>query len=491
MRCPPPSFAVAAAIVACGAAAAQDAAQTLPPTTAAADEQPFVRASRDDLVRAARDDAADRLYQAVSAEFVAPGLTVGGMLQRLDNGAAGRVRRALEDVPQHGGPRFAAPGTAEVQLQGGGEFVASILRGELRRDGAAGRLPENVTVDQIERVLRRWTGRNFGAIGRSVTPDLVIGALARDTSDTDASIEPLADETGWLSLSEEARQRAFVEARREVVERVIAAARPVPLAVDADAPAPATASTAAPAAASATLGDLLDFEAIGVQSRRWLAARPVTRIAVDGRQLRVTLALDAAEWVARLRADLEAAGDAPPLDDRQWAEIIPRLAAVMPDDLTGVAVADAPEDLLPRVNDAASSPLAAALRPLVDPTDAAAVVPQWSRQLIAASGSADYGFAADEADWQKSRKRLVAARAAERNAREAVVVALRELPLGGDATVGSVADAHPPTALLVAAAAEAASVQPTLYDDAAGTVTVTLTADGPTLWQNLASLGGN
>ncbi len=476
---------LAIAAVACPAALAS--AQTTTPSLAdLGDFEDAVRASRDDLVRAARADAVDRLFLAVKAEALAPGLTVGGMLGQLNDGAARRVRQALEDAPQIGGPRFAAPGTAQVQLQAGGELVAAALRRELARDGAADRLPESVSFAHIERTLRRWTGRNFVALGRSVTPEMALGALPRDGAGTNSRIEPLDPETGWPAVPDEARQRAFVEARREVMERLMTAARPVPLASESDDP---ESSQEVPAG---TLGDLFDLGRVGEQSRRYLAARPVTRIAfADERQIRVSLSLDPADWVARLRGDLEEIPNAPALDDRQWAEVITRLAAALPEEVTGTAVAEAPGDGSPRVADPEANTLVAALRPLVDPTDAAAVVPQWSRQLIAATGQAGYAIEADEPDWQQSRKRLIAARAAERDARAALVEALRALPLGEQSTLGAVADTHTPTSLLLAAAAESATVKGSAYDDASGRVEVSLTADGRALWQQLISLGGN
>lgn len=471
---------------------------------------PEYRDEQQSLVRAAHEDAVTRLLAQIEAEAVSPDLAARQLLDAFGPSARRELRQFLRHSPQVGGPRLPGPMSAQVQLQAsGGEVAAELMRlAEIRPDV---KLPQGLNRGKLRALLGGWSNRTFAATGRSVSPDLAIyavplleevtGAPRPVELGNDTRIAPTAAETDppanrlWrqrTGTDEAGRQRAFAEARRDVVERLMTAARPVVL-VEAETADPADQEDDRPW----TLGDLFDTGTVGEQSRRWLASQPVTRIIYgEGRRVEVRLSVEPAAWVEQIRQGLEEStdgeGDAgiPAVSDRRWSDLVAELRRVMPEEPSGSAYAQSASG---REEEPARepTPLSKALRPLTSAVDATAVAPQWSGRRISAEGRAEEAPSDNltAANAVAPRSRLRAAREAEQAARDQLRQTLMNLPLGEPLTLGEVARQDADALAMLEQAVRGAEVVSTVYTPDAG-VQVRLSADGEELWQSLLRTAG-
>ena len=457
---------------------------------------PEVTQAQQALVRAAHEDAVARLLEQIEAEPVAPDLMAREVLAALGPEARQAMRTFLRESPQVGGPRFPGPLAAQVQLQASGEDVATeIARLAEARPGVT--LPQNLRLSQLRALLSTWSDRTFAASGRSISaelaeqtlPDLAFDgnsdgrSLAGDgTDDALPAANRLWRERGDVSEAE--RQRAFADARRDAVEQVMTAARPVVIVPPAN-----------EEERGVTLGDAFDLDPVGERSRRWLASQPITRIVYDDdRRIEVRMSIEPASWLESIRGSLQnVASDADPsastqlvgASDRQWSDAVAELRRALPEEPRGSAFANVSAELPETAPSDESTPLAEALRPLIRPADAASVAPQWSTRRIDAEGSSEAtATSATSASRRESRGRLQAAREAETAARQSLRDTLLALPLAGTSTVGSVAQQDPAAAAVVTETIESAEVVAAIYA-ADRTARVRVAVEGEALWESL------
>lgn len=282
-------------------------------------------------------------------------------------------------------------------------------------------------------------------------------------------------EQNWSHVSDDDRRAAVAEARGNAVDRLIRAARPVPVLVGRASSAESTGSDEGsqetpgepPAgrpdtdadreAVRLTLGDVFSTGTVEAETRQWLYERPITRVRFEeDRRVEVKLALEPSEWVEQLRvsmADLDAGF--PALADEDWAELTVRLEEVLPSEATGQAVA----------TESVPGPAADLSLPEVPPA--------WARTPITTQGTAVAG-----------PSRLLTARAAEKVARDELREQLRSLPVGEDETLGDLADENQAVAdLLETAVTQAKRTNASYSSDGSARVQVSL--DGRALWQSL------
>jgi hypothetical protein len=292
------------------------------------------RLDRDKLA-AATAAAVAGLKDAIARETVAPGVTVGALLDRTKG--HGRLLDALRRAEQPGGPRWVDDKTCQVRLEISGKRVADALV------GIAASQPKKtpIAADVLAVKLTAWNVRTFSATGSST------GATEID------NIRPGGEAAAWANVTDEHRRAAVAAAKDNAVNAAIDSIRDVKL------------------PDGKTAGDALKDPAVRERLVTWLAARPVTQVEFrDDLNVAVQLAAPAAEFYDAFRDAMRAAEVDAVAWDAVRGEFAQRLAAP-----TGVAP-------VPGKAAAVASPA---------PLQLPALPPVWTNQQIEAEGYATAG----------------------------------------------------------------------------------------------------
>jgi len=167
------------------------------------------RAQREQ-VAAATAAAVRGLKEAVAKDTLAPGVTVGALLDRT-NGQA-KLTEALRRAEQIGGPRWVDQ-TCQVRLEISGTRVAQTLVDIAAAQPKKSPIPPDVLAVK----LKDWNKRTFSATGSST------GAAEIE------NVRPGGTGDAWLGVSDDARRRAVAAAKDDAVANAMASVRDVRL----------------------------------------------------------------------------------------------------------------------------------------------------------------------------------------------------------------------------------------------------------------------
>lgn len=416
--------------------------------------------ARRDLVLAARESAVDELMRLIEAQPVRDGLRVVQVLDALPASARRELRALLGSCPQLGGPRFPAPGTAEVQLQADG----SDILGKLVALAHASPDRSPIEAADLERQLGAWRGRVFTATGGS----------ASSTIGPELRARPESLPASWAGVSEEARLSAYDQARDHAVTQFIETAGRIEILANVPDPRgestaqdqPDAAVKAPPRRNPLTLKGALQREGVEEQARTWLSQRPLSRVKYDeDRWLEVKLAVEPTEWVEQLRVSMSRPElGLPQIGDSDWEkfqiELTNRLQGPDVAEIVGRARAAETERPVPAV--------VLPQRP-----------PEWTRQPISARATAP-----EVADADASKRRLATRQAAEALALAELRLRLASLPVTEQRTLGDLAPANEAIRELLESSLAGAHVTSADYHKD-GSVSIELTMSPRALWQAL------
>jgi hypothetical protein len=244
-----------------------------------------------DKVTAATAAAVQGLKEAVAKETVAPGITVGSILDKTKG--HGELLKTLSRAEQPGGPRWVDDQTCQVRLEISGNLVGQALV------NIAARQPKKspIAADVLAVKLMDWKARTFSATGTST------GAAEIEHA------RPGGESAAWMNVSDDARRAAVAAAKDNAVNGAIDSIRDVKL------------------PNGKTAGEALRDRATRERLQAWLAARPVTQVEFrDDLSVGVQLAAPPAEFFEAFRDALRAGEpDAAAWDDVR-GEFVQRLA---------------------------------------------------------------------------------------------------------------------------------------------------------------------
>jgi hypothetical protein len=202
--------------------------------------------------------------------------------------------------------------------------------------------------------------------------------------------------------------------------------------------------------------------------RRWIEGRPVTRVEFgDDLQLTLRLSLDAGEYLQHLRRAVTLANDPqfPSIPDRAWADAVMTVAEALEDKAVGRARVDA---------EAQDPPQAGPGGPLNRGN--ATPVPAWVGTTLAARKSRAFADGS-------VRGKLLTARQAEADARQALRTRIDALPAFDDRRIGELRF----TAGALDTLVRQAQVEAVSYRN--GRVEVRLSIPGRQVWQAVRPRG--
>ena len=334
---------------------------------------------RRDQIQAAHADALASVMDDIRTARISDELTVGQFLDR--TGGEARLRAAVQrEAEQIGATRWPNKDTCQVHLEVRGPDVAAELAAIAAEAGGRSPVPPEVLAKQ----LAAWDARVFAASGAAMTPELA------------AEIRPGPDQPLWLSVPAEDRKAAVQAAQHDAGRRVVEGLDDVPL------------------GDGKTVADALEVPAVRKAVQAWVADRPVVdlRFGPEGDVL-VTLAAPAEELWTVFRQAVANQDQVPvPRDEAAWQRLHDEVVARLK---------------LPTGRGAVTRQKP---RPPVRTVALPEQPPRWADEQMDAEGSA-----AGEGS------PLRVARAAERQAIEALRARVDALPLGDGRTVGEAAAA--------------------------------------------------
>ncbi|MCC6423711.1 MAG: hypothetical protein IT447_09565 [Phycisphaerales bacterium] len=379
--------------------------------------------ARHDQIDAAQANAVMALHDEIGRLPLAQNLTVQDFLDQTCS--SDELTKTLLRAQQVGGPRWLDEQTCQIRLEISGTLVANTLSRIATIHGDK----SPISSDQLQFVLRDWSGRTFAATGSST------GSKTIEDAAPIAAIDP------WASVDESARRQAVVSARENAIGQVLESIRPIEW------------------PAKKTLGELLSANngALDHAMTNYLAARPVTAVVFqDDLSVKLTLANPAPEFFDAFRdAALAQQNLSLPTDQPSWNTLRETLIKQL-----------APAEGVGRLPDEKAIPHNPATMILTTP-------PDWVDQQIDAEGRAD-----------PSDSKLRAARHAEIDARAKLEAQIENLKLTDNQTLEQVAKANPLIRDAVVRTLRRARIYKSDYFSD-GSVVVHMTLDLRDLWEEL------
>jgi hypothetical protein len=228
------------------------------------------RTAARDQERAATQAAVRGLKEAAAREQLAPGVTVGLLLDRTSG--HDELTYALSRAQKIGGTRWVGS-TAQVRLEISGARVAR----ELVNIAASHPKSSPVPADVLAVKLKDWSTRTFSATGSST------GAAEIEHA------RPGGEAPAWRGVSDESRRAAVAAAKENAINGALDSIRDVKL------------------PNGKTAGDALSDAEARQRLRTWLATRPVTEVEFrDDLSVGVQLAAPPGEFFDAFRDALRA-----------------------------------------------------------------------------------------------------------------------------------------------------------------------------------------
>jgi hypothetical protein len=429
------SVAVTTAVsIAPAAAARGESPQATAPAPGAASSEDLAATQ----IRAAIENAVQKLHDDIAAERLTSRYTVGSYLDEVGGGEA-QLSDVLHHADQIGGPRWVDEQTCQVKLVVPGESVARVLTQIAKDAGPKSPVP----AEAIAARVRDWNSRSYVATGSSIA-----GARAE-------LLRPGESNRAWRAVSEEARRRAVNAAKQNAVERALDNLRPIAL------------------SESQILGDVLADKQVSEQLSGWLASRPVTEVQFrPDLFVEVTLGVFPDELLDALRdsARGKAAAEAALTDQAMRAKLRRQIAQRVVPPVGRASVA------APRTMPASAVVPVVSQRAVTIPSRA----PQWARGTpLIADATAPRGSSPLKTEF-----------AADRRARERLREHINALTLetsGGGITLGEAASRSANIAGAIDSVVQ--NAKPYKVDYLAdGSVAVKMSIDPRDLWDALSEL---
>lgn len=222
----------------------------------------FAQAGRDqgrDQERAATAAAVRGLVEAAARETVAPGVTIGNLLDQTKGHET--LTKELSRAEKIGGTRWVG-NTAQVRLEISGSRVAQALV------NIAANEPKKspIAADVLAVKLKGWNARTFSATGSST------GAAEIEHA------RPAGEALAWAAVSDEDRRAAVAAAKENAIDAALESVRDVKL------------------PDGKTAGEALKDPPVRERLHAWLSTRPVTQVQFrDDLTVAVQLAAPPAE----------------------------------------------------------------------------------------------------------------------------------------------------------------------------------------------------
>ncbi|HEV2293931.1 MAG TPA: hypothetical protein VGR35_08740 [Tepidisphaeraceae bacterium] len=224
----------------------------------------FAQAGREQE-RAATAAAVRGLMEAAAKEHIAPGVTVGKLLDQTKGHE--RLRKELSRAQMIGGTRWVG-NTAQVRLEISGSRVAQALVNIAASEPKKSPIPADVLAVK----LKDWNQRTFSATGSST------GAAEIEHA------RPGGEAPAWAAISDDARRAAVAAAKENAVNSALDSVRDVKL------------------PNGKTAGEALKDPAVREKLRTWLSTRPVTEVQFrDDLNVAVQLSAPPAEFFEAFR----------------------------------------------------------------------------------------------------------------------------------------------------------------------------------------------
>ncbi len=221
--------------------------------------------------RAATAAAVRGLVEAAAKETIAPGVTVGDLLDQTKG--HDRLTKELSRAQTIGGTRWVG-NTAQVRLEISGNRVAQALVNIAATQPKKSPIPPDVLAVK----LKDWNARTFSATGSST------GAAEIEHA------RPGGEAPAWAGVSDENRRAAVAAAKNNAIDAALASVRDVNL------------------PNGKTAGEALKDPAVREKLHAWLSTRPVTQVEFrDDLTVAVQLAAPPAEFFEAFRDALRSA----------------------------------------------------------------------------------------------------------------------------------------------------------------------------------------